>query len=64
MMLTASLLLIWTGCKTKLVVISADRTVAYLDAGKSFTASNGPVYIVGPARMQEILYQLRGITNK
>lgn len=39
------------------MIIPADREVKFLRAGQSYTASND-VWIVPPARMQEILDRL------
>jgi hypothetical protein len=53
----ASLMLILSGCQTPPLVIPADKVVTLLKAGQSFRATND-VYLVPPARMQEILHQL------
>lgn len=36
-------------------VIPADKEVSYLPAGQSYTAPKGGMWLVPPARMQEIL---------
>lgn len=54
MILTASYT---SGCRAPIVLIPSDKTVSLLKAGQSFTASND-VYLVPPARLQEILHKL------
>lgn len=54
---SSSLLLL--GCAApRVVVIPANKAVHYLDAGKSYTAPDGGMFLVPPARMQEILRKL------
>ena len=55
LMLASSTLLI--GCKTKVVVIPADRAAVRLEAGKPY-APAVPGYFVPDARMLEILKAL------
>lgn len=56
-LLTASLLIHCAGCRSATVIIPADREVKFLRAGQTFTATND-VWLVPPARMQEILDRL------
>lgn len=54
----ASLLICSTGClHPRVVVIPADREVRFLKAGQSLVAPTD-LYLVPPARMQEILRAL------
>jgi hypothetical protein len=53
----ASSTTIWSGCKTQPLVLPADKVVTLLRAGQTLKATND-VYLVPPARMQEILHQL------
>lgn len=46
------------GCATTTVVIPSDKRVRYLPEGQSVTAPPGGLWIVPPARMQEILRRL------
>jgi hypothetical protein len=58
---TASILCsiaLWTGCRTRVVVLSESEAVSKVEAGKPFTPRiNG--YYVPEARMREILIQLQ-----
>jgi len=46
------------GCATRVVVIPADKEVHFLPAGQSYTAPVGGIWLMPPARMQEILRKL------
>lgn len=54
---TFSLMICCAGCVTRVVVIPSDKAVTLLPKGASYTATND-VYLVPPARMQEILHAL------
>lgn len=57
-MSTASLLICLTGClHPRVVVIPADKEVRFLRQGQTLTAPTD-LYLVPPARMQEILRAL------
>jgi hypothetical protein len=50
--------LILSGCATRLVVIPSDKEVKFLPAGRSYTSPDGGMWLVPPARMQDILRKL------
>ena len=45
------------GCSTT-TVIPADKQVKFLDVGESYVAPDGGMWLVPPARMQDILRKL------
>lgn len=57
MLSMCSWMIFCAGCRPRLVVIPADKAVTLLRKGATYTAPND-VYLVPPARMQEILHAL------
>ena len=57
-LLTHAWLILSTGCKTRVVVLSEDRAVLRLKQGQQFVPER-PGYFIPDARMLEILNQLQ-----